>query len=143
MKKHKRSFSSSSAGKFSFNAVDDMNEIDALTAGVLPILVPGLKVGGNMKIRDSPPATWRRRGRAEGQTSTRSSSRSRSQSRTEGKAAKLLNALNEFGGEFSSPEFHSTPARNKPRTRKTSAHKRNHMSLPRYVFCMFSTIKQY
>ncbi|THV08238.1 hypothetical protein K435DRAFT_958839 [Dendrothele bispora CBS 962.96] len=133
--KHKRSFSSTSAGKFSFNAVDDMNEIDALTAGVLPILVPGLKVGGNMKIRDSPPATWRRRGRADDRSASSSQSRSRSRSGAEGKTARLLKALNEFGEEFSSPEFHSTPARtkagaSKARARKTSAHKRNHLSLP-------------
>jgi len=53
---HKKSYSSG----FSFGAVvnDDVNEIDALTAGVLPLLVPGLKVGGEMKIKDfefSPP----------------------------------------------------------------------------------------
>ncbi|KLO16348.1 hypothetical protein SCHPADRAFT_848273 [Schizopora paradoxa] len=39
---------------FSFNAVDDMNEIDALSAKLLPLLIPGLKVGPQMKVKDSP-----------------------------------------------------------------------------------------
>ncbi|KAE9409835.1 hypothetical protein BT96DRAFT_984191 [Gymnopus androsaceus JB14] len=137
--RHKKSYSSISAGKFSFGPVDDMNEIDALTAGVLPLLVPGLKVGDEMKVRNSPPATWRRRARAELEVSQeRSRSRSTSRTRGEGKTARLLRALNEFGGEFSSPEMHSTPARTRegaskarePRGRKTSTHKRNHFSLP-------------
>ncbi|KAF9018214.1 hypothetical protein BDP27DRAFT_1355562 [Rhodocollybia butyracea] len=136
---HKKSYSSISDGKFSFGPVDDMNEIDALTAGVLPLLVPGLTVGGDMRIRDSPPATWRRRAAAELEV-IRDGSRSRSTSRTrgEGKTARLLRALNEFGEDFSSPQIHSTPARTRagaskarePRGRKTSAHKRNHFSLP-------------
>ncbi|KAL0580731.1 hypothetical protein V5O48_001289 [Marasmius crinis-equi] len=136
-KQHKRSFSSEVTG-YSFGAVDDMNEIDALTAGVLPLLVPGLKVGDEMKIRDSPPATWSRRGRGEASSKSKSHSRSRSRSnagRVDGKTARLLRALEEFGEEFSSPEIHSTPARSKAkaleqRKRKMSAHKRNHMSLP-------------
>ncbi|KAG1735718.1 uncharacterized protein EDB91DRAFT_551386 [Suillus paluster] len=47
---HRKSYSSG----FSFGAAvnDDVNEIDALTAGVLPLLVPGLKVGSDMKIKD-------------------------------------------------------------------------------------------
>ncbi|KAJ7228232.1 hypothetical protein GGX14DRAFT_611844 [Mycena pura] len=106
--KHKKSFSSG----FSFGAVDDMNEIDALTAGVLPLLVPGLKVGDNMRIKDgdwSPPASF---------------------SRTKGKRA--ARHLHEFGGDFSSPEVHSTPARTRAqaRAKKTSMHKRHHFSLP-------------
>ncbi|KAF8640126.1 hypothetical protein AX17_001362 [Amanita inopinata Kibby_2008] len=103
--KHKKSFSSG----FSFGPVDDVNEIDALTAGVLPLLIPGLKVGSNMKIKDEKPGTL-----------------SKNKSRT------IAQRLREFGGEFSSPEFHSTPARHirDPRGRKQSAHKRNHQSLP-------------
>ncbi|KAJ3834973.1 hypothetical protein F5878DRAFT_727846 [Lentinula raphanica] len=137
--KHKKSYSSISAGKYSFGPVDDMNEIDALTAGVLPLLVPGLKVGDNMKIKDSPPATWRKRAQAELEVSReRSRSRSTSRTRGEGRTARLLKALNEFGEDFSSPEMHSTPARTRAgaskvkeaRGRKTSAHKRNHFSLP-------------
>ncbi|KAJ4496843.1 hypothetical protein C8R41DRAFT_909392 [Lentinula lateritia] len=137
--KHKKSYSSISAGKFSFGPVDDMNEIDALTAGVLPLLVPGLKVGDNMKIRDSPPAAWRKRAMAELEISReRSRSRSTSRTRGDGKSARLLKALSEFGEDFSSPEMHSTPARTRAgatkareaRGRKISAHKRNHFSLP-------------
>ncbi|TFK43801.1 hypothetical protein BDQ12DRAFT_643459 [Crucibulum laeve] len=104
---HKKSFSSG----FSFGPVDDMNEIDALTAGVLPLLVPGLKVGEEMKIKEgdwTPPGTF---------------------SKSKGK--KLAKKLNEFGEDFSSPEIHSTPARRRePRGRKQSGHKRNHFSLP-------------
>jgi hypothetical protein len=110
--KHKKSYSSG----FSFGPVDNVNEIDALTAGVLPLLVPGLKVGQDMKIVEgeyTPPGTW-----------------SKGSRRTK-QAVKLLA---EFGGDFSSPEIHSTPARTKaPRHRKTPQHRRAHMSLPRYV----------
>ncbi|CAA7260118.1 unnamed protein product [Cyclocybe aegerita] len=105
---HKKSFSSG----FSLNGVDDMNElneIDALTAGVLPLLVPGLTVGSEMKIKDgdySPPGTF-------------------------SKGKKVAKKLAEFGADFSSPEVHSTPARRRnPRARKESGHKKNHFSLP-------------
>ena len=105
---HKKSFSSG----FSFGTVDDINEIDALTAGVLPVLVPGLTVGDNMKIKEgdySPPGTF-----------------------SKSKGMKAAKKLAEFGAEFSSPEVHSTPARRRaPRGRKESGHKRNHFSLPR------------
>ncbi|KAJ6475651.1 hypothetical protein DFH09DRAFT_445956 [Mycena vulgaris] len=109
--KHKKSFSSG----FSFGPVDDMNEIDALTAGVLPLLVPGLKVGDNMKIKGgdwTPPSSF---SRAKGRRTAR--------------------RLNEFGEDFSSPEVHSTPARTRARqvqakSKKTSMHKRHHFSLP-------------
>ncbi|KAJ6451481.1 hypothetical protein C8R47DRAFT_1329698 [Mycena vitilis] len=107
--KHKKSFSSG----FSFGAVDDMNEIDALTAGVLPLLVPGLRVGDNMRIKPgdySPPNSF---------------------SRAKGKRA--AKHLHEFGESFSSPEIHSTPAKTRTqgaRPKKTSMHKRHHFSLP-------------
>jgi hypothetical protein len=106
---HQKSFSSS----YSFGPVDNMNEIDALTAGVLPLLVPGLKVGSDMKIKDgdySPPGTF---------------------SKSKGK--KAAKKMNEFGTDFSSPEVASTPAAGlgkRPRDRKNS-HKKNHFSLPR------------
>ena len=107
---HKKSFSSG----FSFGTVDDINEIDALTAGVLPVLVPGLTVGDDMKIKEgaySPPGTF-----------------------SKSKGMKALKKLAEFGAEFSSPEVHSTPAGYRargPRNRKESGHKKNHFSLPR------------
>ena len=114
---HKKSYSSG----FSFGAVvnDDVNEIDALTAGVLPFLVPGLKVGGEMKIKDfefSPPlsSTVTKKPRC---------------------APKELHG-SDFGilvrDEFSFPQLHSTPAQDRrPRGRKISTHRRNHFSLPR------------
>ncbi|KAH8830259.1 hypothetical protein DL96DRAFT_1592192 [Flagelloscypha sp. PMI_526] len=104
--KHKKSFSSG----YSFGPVDNMNEIDALTAGVLPLLVPGLNIGENMVIKDgkySPPHY----------------------KSTQNKKASRLRQLEEFGGDFSSPQIHSTPARTRePRGRKNSAFK--HFSLP-------------
>ncbi|KAF8969332.1 hypothetical protein BDZ97DRAFT_1653772 [Flammula alnicola] len=106
---HKKSFSSG----FSLGHVDvdDLNEIDALTAGVLPLLVPGLKVGEEMKIKKgdcTPPGSF---------------------SKSKGK--KVAKKLTEFGEDFSSPEVHSTPARRRnPRGRKESGHKKNHFSLP-------------
>lgn len=46
---HRKSRSSD----FSFSAaVNDIKEIDALTAGVLPLLVPGLKLGNETGIQD-------------------------------------------------------------------------------------------
>ncbi len=113
--KHKKSYSSG----FSFGAVDDFNEIDELSAGVLPILVPGLRVGEGMKIKERIITS---RGKV---------------TRTKGK----MLPLSEFGqDDFSSPEIHSTPARSKTaisRARKES-HKRNHFSLPRFVVFFFS-----
>jgi hypothetical protein len=103
---HKKSFSSGVS-----LYIDDINEIDAMTAGVLPLLVPGLKVGDQMKIKDgeySPPGTL---------------------SKTKG--LKINKKLAEFGEDFSSPHVHSTPARSRqPRERKASGHKKNHFSLP-------------
>ena len=107
---HKKSFSSG----FSFGTVDDINEIDALTAGVLPVLVPGLTVGDDMKIKEgsySPPGTF-----------------------SKSKGMKALKKMAEFGVELSSPEVHSTPAgyrAREPRKRMESGHKKNHFSLPR------------
>ncbi|KIY52333.1 hypothetical protein FISHEDRAFT_35514 [Fistulina hepatica ATCC 64428] len=100
--KHKKSFSSG----FTFGPVDDMNEIDALTAGVLPLLVPGLTVGKDMKIKDEAliyPSLRKRQSR-----------------------------LEEFGMDIPSPDLHSTPARRPQARRRTSGsgHKRNHYSLP-------------
>lgn len=112
---HKKSFSSG----FDFGPVDDMNEIDALTAGMLPLLVPGLKVGDDMKVKEddcSPPGSY-----------------------SKNKGLKMAKKMNEFGLDFSSPQVSSTPAR-RPRNRKQSAHRRNHYSLPRYVFFVGVTL---
>ncbi|KAG6910124.1 hypothetical protein DXG01_012883 [Tephrocybe rancida] len=103
---HKKSFSSG----FSFGRVDDINEIDALTAGVLPLLVPGLNMY-SMKVKEGD--------RSPSGTVSKSNGR------------RVARKMKEFGGDFSSPEIHSTPARRRePRNRKTPAHKRNHFSLP-------------
>ncbi|KAI6120815.1 hypothetical protein EDD17DRAFT_873973 [Pisolithus thermaeus] len=112
---HRKSYSSG----FSLGAVasEDMNEIDALAAGVLPLLVPGLKVGEGMKIKEwefSPPL-------------------SSTVARKPRRAPKESNG-SDFGvlarEEFSSPQLHSTPAQERRRGRKISAHRRNHFSLP-------------
>ncbi|KAG6331516.1 hypothetical protein ID866_7573 [Astraeus odoratus] len=112
---HRKSHSSG----FSFGAVvnDDVNEIDALTAGVLPILVPGLKVGGDMKIKDfefSPPLS-----------STVTKKPRRALKESNGRDFGVL-----ARDEFSSPQLHSTPAQGRHRIRKISAHRRHHFSLP-------------
>lgn len=115
---HRKSYSSM-AEEFSFGPIDSDNtrEIDALSAGLLPLLVPGLKVGGDMKITEG----WKM-----------------SPTISEGNVRKSR-VPSELGGvshDFSSPQVHSTPYARKAntgRSRKTSAHKRNHFSLPRYV----------
>ncbi|TFY82700.1 hypothetical protein EWM64_g1313, partial [Hericium alpestre] len=119
---HRRSRSSG----FDFGAIahGDVNEIDALSAKLLPLLVPGLKVGADMPIREdwSPPGTW--------------SKASTKAGKAKGRMSVLKEAEAEFGGfttsaEFSSPEFHSTPVNRKgARARKASEHKRHHFSLP-------------
>ncbi|KAG5648815.1 hypothetical protein DXG03_000164 [Asterophora parasitica] len=103
---HKKSFSSG----FSFGPVDDMNEIDALTAGVLPLLVPGINMDG-VRIKEgdwTPPGTF---------------------SKSKGKKA-TKKLLAEFGEDFSSPQIHSTPARRRTARERKISHKKNHFSLP-------------
>jgi len=109
---HKRSYSSGLS----------MTEIDALSAGILPNLVPGLKIGEGVKISDD----WR--------LSSASHVRGSMTGRTfDDFLAGLPKELGGLPGEFSSPEFHSTPATNGKkvgqRTRK-AGHKRHHFSLP-------------
>lgn len=113
---HRKSYSSG----FSFGAIDNTQEIDALSAGLLPLLVPGLKIGNDIKIRDSWASVNSRQGK------------SRRGSRQD--------VPSEMGGftssEFGSPDMHSTPHERKAKTtraRKESRHKRHHFSLPRYV----------
>ena len=109
---HKRSYSSGLS----------MTEIDALSAGILPNLVPGLKIGNDVKVTDS----WR--------FSTASHTKGSMTGNTfDDFIAGLPQELGGLPGEFSSPEFHSTPATNGKkvgqRTRK-AGHKRHHFSLP-------------
>ncbi|KAI0057558.1 hypothetical protein BV25DRAFT_1812280 [Artomyces pyxidatus] len=122
---HQKSYSSG----FDFGAVghDDVNEIDALSAGLLPLLVPGLRVGTDVRVKEgqeipSPFGTF-----GHGSRASRKSRRSVLRD-SDGPEP-------EFGGfvsaEFSSPEVHSTPYnRREQRARKTSGHKRHHFSLP-------------
>ena len=109
---HKRSYSSGLS----------MTEIDALSAGMLPKLVPGLRIGEDVRISGD----WRH--------SISSHHRGSTNGRTfDDFVAGLPKELGGLPGEFSSPEFHSTPATNgkkvEQRTRKTG-HKRHHFSLP-------------
>lgn len=118
---HRKSRSSD----FSFGAAvnDNLKEIDALTAGILPLLVPGLKLGEEMKVRGweefSPPFS---------STVTK---------KKPGRVAKPV-AESEFGvlgrDNLASPQFHSTPAQGKRSRRgKVLGHRKNHFSLPRYL----------
>ncbi|KAF9037860.1 hypothetical protein BDZ89DRAFT_1219832 [Hymenopellis radicata] len=97
--KHKKSYSSG----FSFGAVDDLNEIDALTAGVLPILVPD----------------WTARGKGAKKTGRKLTMGEFGHGSPEDM-------------DFPSPDFHSTPARTKAAMSKArkESHKRAHFSLP-------------
>jgi hypothetical protein len=109
---HKRSYSSGLS----------MTEIDALSAGMLPHLVPGLKIGRDVRISGD----WRL------------SSASHATGSTTGKTfddflANLPKELGGLPGEFSSPEFHSTPATNGKKVvqkARKAGHKRHHFSLP-------------
>lgn len=92
-----------------------------LTAGVLPLLVPGLKVGSDMKIRDfqfefdpsiSSTVTKKKRLPA---------SRSQKDNGDFGVLAK---------GDLGNAALQSSPAHGKVRPKKASAHKRQHFSLP-------------
>ena len=108
--------------EFSFGAIDNTNEIDALSAGVLPLLVPGLKVGSEVKITEdwkaAPRFSW---GGENGGSKLRKS--------------RVPSELGGMLSELSSPQFHSTPyarkASTQARAKKTAAHKRHHFSLPR------------
>ncbi|KAI0720363.1 hypothetical protein C8T65DRAFT_736096 [Cerioporus squamosus] len=120
---HRKSHSqSSSSAGFSFGPIagDDMAEIDALSARVLPLLVPGLTVGNDVRVRDD----W-------------GFSPSPRQPKKSGTMKSSKTVPLELGGsgystDFSSPVGHSTPAEQKPapRERKASGHRRNHFSLP-------------
>ena len=109
---HKRSYSSGLS----------MAEIDALSAGILPNLVPGLKIGDGVRISGD----WR--------LSSASHIRGSMSGNTfDDFLSNLPKELGGLPGELSSPEFHSTPANNGKKvgqkTRKVG-HKRHHFSLP-------------
>lgn len=126
MLSHRKSHSqSSSSAGFSFGPIagDDMAEIDALSARVLPLLVPGLTVGNDIRVRED--WSWNRSPREMKATGTMKSSKT------------VPVELGGYSTDFSSPDGHSTPLEQQrktaPRERKTSNHRRNHFSLPRYV----------
>ncbi|OSX59418.1 hypothetical protein POSPLADRAFT_1184158 [Postia placenta MAD-698-R-SB12] len=115
---------SSSLLNYSFRPVegDDVGAIDSLSAGVLPLLVPGLTVGSDMKVHEF---MW--------DTPASVSSKSSRGFRFSRLSKNVPQELGGISSEFSSPEMHSTPPVRKAvttRQRKTSAHKRNHFSLP-------------
>jgi hypothetical protein len=106
---HRKSYSSG----YSFGAAvnDDVNEIDVLTAGVLPLLVPGLRVGSDLKIKDfefefDPPIS-----------STVTKKKRLPTSRTQQDDVDF-GVLTKGGCESTAPK-------------KASAHKKHHFSLPR------------
>lgn len=119
---HRKSYSSG----YSFGAVvnDDINEIDVLTAGVLPLLVPGLKVGSDMKIKDF-----------EFEFDPQISSTVTKKKRLP--ASRTQKDNGDFGvlvkREWESAGLHSTPANSEDKPKKAPAHKRHHFSLPRYA----------
>ena len=127
MMSHRKSHShSSSSAGFSFGPIagDDMAEIDALSAKVLPLLVPGLTVGTDVRIREDW-TQWTRSPREAKATGTMRSSKT------------VPVELGGYSTDFSSPDGHSTPLEHvkkaAPRERKASGHRRQHFSLPRYV----------
>lgn len=106
---HRKSYSST-MDEFSFGPInnDDMNEIDALSAGLLPLLVPGLKVGSDMKITEG----WKF-------SPTMMSS-----------APRHSRVPSELGGVSSGSHSRKVNTA-QPRQKKVSTHKRHHFSLPR------------
>ncbi|KIM91232.1 hypothetical protein PILCRDRAFT_169800 [Piloderma croceum F 1598] len=107
---HRKSLSSDA---LPLKVIDDINEIDAMTAGLLPRLVPGLKVGRRMKIRDSIMPT---------------------DMFTEKELSPEFRVLG-ASEALSSPELHSTPARKEEaQPGKISEHNRNHYGSLWYVY---------
>lgn len=107
-KSHRKWYSSSQ----SFGPVDETNEIDSLTAGVLPNLIPGLLIGPEMKVTDgaySPAGTLGRN--------------------------KSVDIPEEFGMSFSSPDAHPTPTLVPKHGAKSGSrsHRRSNLSLSRYA----------
>lgn len=110
---HRKSLSSDA---LPLKFIDDINEIDAMTAGLLPRLVPGLKVGRRMKIRDGIMPADMFNVATEKELSPES---------------RVLGASE----AFSSPELHSTPThKEEARSGKISEHNKNHYGSLRYIY---------
>ncbi|KAI1796144.1 hypothetical protein LXA43DRAFT_654974 [Ganoderma leucocontextum] len=130
MLSHRKSHSqSSSSAGFSFGPIasDDMAEIDALSAKILPLLVPGLSIGNDIRVREE----W-------GSWMSTSSRDARAPTGTMKSSKTVPVELGGYSTDFSSPNGHSTPAEQKvkakaktlaTRERKVS-HRRHHFSLP-------------
>lgn len=116
---HSRSHSSTSGSGFSFRPIGNTNQIDTLSAGVLPLLIPGLKVGSDVLVKDSPIA---QRHTISGRRAETVKSRKKVTPPFEDE---------EFGfgmsSSFNSPEVTSTPA---AKPGKRSGNRWRHMSLP-------------
>lgn len=123
---HRKSYSST-AEEFSFGPIesDNTREIDALSAGLLPLLVPSIKVGEDMKITDG----WK-------MSPTIMSMKEKARKN------RVPSELGSMSADLSLPQFQSTPqnrmAQTQPRGRKISAHKKNQFSLPRLALLQFS-----
>lgn len=112
---HSRSQSSSGSG-YSFGPIGHANQIDSLSAGLLPLLVPGLKIGQEMIINNSSPP----RSRTGDEVKTRTPPQDEELGFTTSPPS------------FNSPDMHhSTPARQGKRSKSSS--KWRHMSLPSWV----------
>lgn len=131
MLSHRKSHSqSSSSAGFSFGPIagDDMAEIDALSAKVLPLLVPGLSIGNDIRVREE----W-------GSWMSTSPRDPRAPTGTMKSSKTVPVELGGYSTDFSSPDGHSTPAEQKAKAKaKTMAmrerkvsHRRHHFSLPR------------
>ncbi|KAF7792852.1 hypothetical protein EIP86_003953 [Pleurotus ostreatoroseus] len=119
---HRRSYSS--INEFSFGAIENdcTREIDALSAGIVPLLLPEMRIGKDMRItgewKMSPSFEWG--GMIGKETMARHS--------------RVPSELGGVSGELSSPQFHSTPNIRKgqrdSKSHRTTGHKRHHFSLP-------------
>ncbi|TBU47242.1 hypothetical protein BD309DRAFT_1016512 [Dichomitus squalens] len=126
MLSHRKSHShSSSSAGFSFGPIagDDIAEIDALSAKVLPLLVPGLSIGSDIRVREE----W-------GSWMSTSPRDVRAPTGTMKSSKTVPVELGGYSTDFSSPNGHSTPAEQKAKTMATRqrkvSHGRHHFSLP-------------
>lgn len=115
---HSRNHSSSGTSGYSFGPIANPNQIDSLSAGVLPLLVPGLRVSKEL-VRSNPNTKL---------PPLRDPWAGKPKMATLPKRVTVTPPReDEFGFSsvsFHSPELHSTPAH--PKDKK----KRKHLSLP-------------
>ncbi|EIW76327.1 hypothetical protein CONPUDRAFT_168889 [Coniophora puteana RWD-64-598 SS2] len=132
---------------FSFGAVDndDTNAIDELSAGMLPILVPGLKVGKDVKVKEFDFAFEPQRSST---VAKKRASKKQGHQRTQAAVVRRAKVIDGSGDEFAAavgkggfkedaPLAQSTPPEMQRRARKVSTgtvHSR-HASLPSLTMC--------